>query len=157
LNFVQNDLDSEEIILIGHSQGGLVIANLQPRGSKAVLMAPPLGEVFENFIKTPGWNRPGSELNLDGESQLIRSDGSLTTVPKEFWDEFRALGNVDPLIKELDANNSVKFYFAGEDNVLGDQEIPAGIEYATIAGANHDFVPPARGLVVGKIVGDLGL
>ncbi len=156
MDFSRHELDVERSVQIGHSQGSLVVA-LAHQPNDAVLLAPPLGNAYENFIATSGWTKRGSRLDLQGESILIRSDGSRILVPKEFWDDFRALGNVNPLLQRLADESFATIYFAGADSILGEQETPEGIKSKTIPGANHDFAPPARGNLISTLLQDLGL
>jgi pimeloyl-ACP methyl ester carboxylesterase len=154
-DFCRKELGIKREVLVGHSQGWLPIALNYPLGSKVTALAPPLGDAFEAFIQTSGWKRRGSELNLEGESRLLRSDGSLTLVPKEFWDEFRAMGDVTKSMAILALYNKLNIIFAGEDNVLGTQDVPDIFRTEMIAGANHDFTDGSRKAVISKITKDL--
>jgi hypothetical protein len=130
-------------LFIGHSQGAITVALAHPANSKILLLAPPVDDAFNNFIVTPGWSRPGSVLNLDGESTLQRSDGSVTKVSPEFWQDFMGV-NAAALYSQLNQDNDVTIIFAGADQVLGTQEAPGNLANATIESADHDFRGTAR-------------
>ncbi|OHE78116.1 MAG: hypothetical protein A3F67_11450 [Verrucomicrobia bacterium RIFCSPHIGHO2_12_FULL_41_10] len=66
-------------------------------------MAPPVIASCKEFIKTSGWSRPGSYLNTQGNSCLIRSD-CFVEVGKKFWEEFEQV-NAVALYAELVKNN----------------------------------------------------
>lgn len=132
------------ITLVGHSMGSLIAAMLDGEFKKRILLAPPTLYAFEEFIGTPGWKRPGSELNVSGSSVLARSDGSITRVSNTFWNEFRDLGNVNTLYQKVAEGSDAVMVFAEEDNVFSDQEAVANVRSAFIQGANHDFTGAAR-------------
>lgn len=157
LRYCSEELDIQRHILVGHSQGWLPIALSNSYAKSVLALAPPLGNAFEAFINTPGWTRRGSELNLEGQSRLVRSDGSLTLVPKEFWDQFKALGNVTPEMQRLARRSDTTIYFAGDDNVLGAQETPKSLRASTVEAANHDFVGTPRQALISKMMQDLQL
>ncbi|HSX46430.1 MAG TPA: alpha/beta hydrolase [Patescibacteria group bacterium] len=144
LNYADKD-GLAQLAVVCHSLGCLSVA--RSRGvvaSQVYLLAPPMGNAFETFIQTPGWQRPGSKLNLAGESTLERKDGSITKVAKEFWDEFEKFGKVERFYAGLGKENKVTVIFAEEDQVWGEQTAPRGIRTETIEGADHDFRGTAR-------------
>lgn len=150
--FCRSELGTVREVFVGHSQGWLPVELSKPTDEEIFALAPPLGNAFEEFIQTSGWKKRDSVLNLEGESRLVRSDGTQILVPREFWNDFRALGNVTSLLEDVDYNNRLKIYFAGEDNVLGTQVAPASVSSVTIPEANHDFAGASRKIVIGKLL-----
>lgn len=144
IDYTKNYLGKDKLIFIGHSQGGIVVAEAKPEGSQVFLLAPPIESPFSNFITTDGWRRPGSSLNLDGESLLSRSDGSTTFVGKSFWDEIKKV-DAEKIYQNLSEKNELNIVFAGEDQVLGEQIPPPNINSFSIEYADHDFRGNARG------------
>lgn len=74
--------DPEAVIdLVAHSQGCIVAALANPDGiRKAVLLAPPfVTDIRRSLARYEG--KPGAVINLDGESRLPRTDGTVTIVP----------------------------------------------------------------------------
>lgn len=143
LSFTHENFNPKKLVYVGHSQGCIVIAKKHPTDSTVILLAPPILPPYEQFIQTPGWGRPGSHLDTEGESRLMRSDGSVTEVGADFWQDFRT---VDPkaLYTELAARNQTLMVFAGADQVLGQQNTLPGIPSILIPEANHDFAGTAR-------------
>lgn len=150
VQYIEETYSIKRFIFVGHSQGCIVVANAHPTKSKVILLAPPVNSPAERFAQTPGWKRPGSVINEEGESKLIRSDGSITIVPSEFWKDFQSL-DVDKLYKELNQNNTLIVIFAGSDQVLGVEKAPEGIEHETIEGADHDFKGGPRKVLIQKL------
>ncbi|KTD56756.1 hypothetical protein Lsan_2916 [Legionella santicrucis] len=135
--YVENTYHINQFIFIGHSQGCITIALEQPQQALILLLAPPIKAPFEEFIKTQGWKNPGSHLNIQGDSRLVRSD-LMIDVPSEFWTEFK---NIDAklLYNNLGKQNKVSIVFAENDQVLGNQQPIKDIPTYIIADADHDF------------------
>lgn len=145
---------SKKKVYIGHSQGAIPIARANITGAKIILLAPPIDSPYENFVKTPGWKKPGSVLDVDGKSRLQRSDLTVE-VGKEFWDDFKQVDAI-ALYKKLAEQNDVEIVFADADQVLGHQTAPEGLQAISIPGANHDFQNEARSVLVESLDKALG-
>lgn len=143
INYCHQELGPKKLIFVGHSQGCLVIAQAKPIDSQIFLLAPPIDSPYAKFIYSKGWQRPGSHLDLGGTSKLTRSDGSVTIVDSNFWDDLREL-NAEDLYRQLTAQNEVSIVLAACDHVLGRQDIPSGMNGFPIEGADHDFKGEAR-------------
>ncbi|TAL61713.1 MAG: alpha/beta hydrolase [Legionella sp.] len=149
IHYIKENYSIDNFIFIGHSQGCITLALEQPSQAKIVLLAPPIISPFAEFIKTQGWKNPGSNLNLQGDSLLLRSD-LLIEVPREFWTEFKTI-DASALYSDLALHNEVHMVFAGQDQVLGAQQPLAQIPSFTIAEANHDFSSTSRGELLSLI------
>lgn len=149
--FIRQKYKPKNIVYIGHSQGNFVIAEANPRDSQAFLLAPPVG--YEKFIKTPGWSKPGSQFDAQGESRLVRSDLTIEVGP-EFWKEFEEV-NPSALYSQLAKSNQVEIIFAEQDKELGSQEVPPEIPSITISNAGHDFKDAARSELINAILRDI--
>lgn len=150
IQYLQDTYSIERYIYIGHSQGCIVVANAHPTQSKVILLAPPIVSPAERFAQTPGWKRPGSVINTEGDSKLVRSDGSITMVPAEFWKDFQSM-DVDKLYKQLNWDNEVTIVFAGSDQVLGVEKATDGINHETIKDADHDFKGEPRMALIQRL------
>ena len=140
--FAQETFHPEHTVYLGFSQGSIVIAAAAPQYSKIVLLAPPIISPFREFIKTPGWSRLGSLLDIEGTSRLMRSD-CFVEVEKNFWKEFEKV-NAVVLYTEFAKHNEVEIIFAGADQVLGQQEAPENIKSTSVSGADHHFSETTR-------------
>lgn len=140
------------ITYIGHSQGCIVIAQDQPQKSDILLLAPPVTSPYDAFIKTSGWKRPSSYLDVSGKSRLVRSDLTIDINP-DFWEEFKNV-DAEKLYISLAQENKVNIIFAGNDQVLGVQKAPTGIPASCIENACHDFKNSSRAALI-KLIGDL--
>jgi hypothetical protein len=161
LEQIKNYLDQKtkvcKYIYLGHSQGCIVVAKAKPVNSRVILLAPPIAQpAADRFAATPGWLRPGSVLNMKGTSILQRSDGSITKVGADYWDDFKEV-NPEALYSDLARNNQVNVILAGSDNVLGQQKPLGGIPSDTVVGADHDFSGSAREVLIQKVVSLLKL
>jgi esterase/lipase len=150
--FEKNVKVEDEIYIIAHSQGCVVaaLANL-PNIKKVFLLAPPtnndLERAINNFKK-----RPGTEIDLEGQSTLMRADGSKTFVPKEYWDE-RVKINYLEEYKKLSLKNNLIIILASEDEVVDNT---AKDELKTLGvldevAANHNFEGHGRIELIEKI------
>jgi len=150
LDYLDEEYPNKNKIFIGHSQGSIIIAMAKLSNSQVFLLAPPLKTPFDNFIKTPGWKYPGSNLNLEGESRLVRSDKTLVLVEKKFWDDFRPLDALN-LYRELLPTNDVDMILAGDDNIRAKQMFPQGFKGSTVEHADHDFKEESRSTLLKKL------
>jgi hypothetical protein len=135
---------------VGHSQGCLVVAKAAPVGAKVILLAPPVEDVAVRFANTSGWKREGSHLDQLDVSQLVRSDGSITKVGAEYWQELMGV-EASKLYRVLNGNNDVMMLFAYGDQVLGRETPPFGIPWEWIDEADHDFSGPPRQALLNRL------
>lgn len=139
LESLGNDPDAT-IDLVAHSQGCIVAALAKPTNVRKMLfLAPPDNLDKDRLIKFFG-DRPGSQINVEGESRIPRRDGTTTIIPASYWRSIEAPQPIR-LYNRLPAHSKVKFYIANDDEVLGmsnfDQTDQA-IELLQVPG-NHDF------------------
>ncbi len=152
---VEENISQMENILICHSQGCVVgsIANLE-KVSKIVFIAPPtnndIKRTFERFAK-----RPGSVMNIEGESFYKRSDGSLTIVPAKYWSdrkEIDYLENYKSLSEKVGTEN-LKIIVANQDEVVFNEatEFLQTIGDVLFLDGGHDFEGESRVGLLEKI------
>lgn len=146
VEYTEDRFRPQKVFFLGHSQGSIVISLFQPRGSRVLLLAPPMEAPYEKFIATPGWSRPGSSFNREGLSRLVRSEGIIEADP-DFWNEFRKIDAISRY-KQLGRDNEVSIVFAGADEVLGQQKSLPGIFSDSVDGADHDFAGNCRNLLL---------
>jgi pimeloyl-ACP methyl ester carboxylesterase len=147
LEYVKKRFGNKKIVLVGHSQGNLVIAAAKPAGVSVFLLAPPAE--FEKFTQSAGWKKPDSHLDISGTSILSRSDLQIEVGP-EFWAEFIS---TDPsrAYSELAADNQVEFIVPGNDAELGSDNLPTEITHTQIPSASHDFGGSSRELLIKEL------
>lgn len=115
----------EPVSLICHSQGCVVAGLVLPEGvEKIILLNPPVELSMDHLVKVFG-DRPGTEINLNSESKLMRADNTITTVPMEYWSE---LDKIDPvaLYNQLAEITELTLIVANQDHVLPGQH-PQGV------------------------------
>ncbi len=142
INYVQTQYNIDKFIYVGHSQGCITIGLHKPHNALILLLAPPIISPFKEFINTEGWKKPGSYLNLTGNSRLVRSD-LVIEVPPKFWEEFKKI-DAHFLYKYLSKYNNVKLVFAENDTILGKQPSIDNILTHIINNADHDFSSTSR-------------
>lgn len=142
----------DEIYVFAHSQGCVVAALADlPNIKKVFLLAPPtnndLDKTINNFKK-----RPGTEINLEGQSTLMRADGSKTFVPKEYWEERKKINYLEEY-KKLSEKNNLVIILANEDEVVDNssKEDLKKLGVVDNVAANHNFENHGRILLLEKI------
>lgn len=143
IDYAKKEFHFKKLIFVGHSQGCMVIAKAKLTDSKIVLLAPPIESPYDTFVASAGWKYPGSNLDLKGESRLMRSDKTLIIVNPNFWNDFRQIDATDLYLK-LDIQNDVYLILAANDYIRGNQTIPNGMNGFFIENANHDFIRDSR-------------
>lgn len=138
--------------IISHSQGCVVtaLANL-PEIEKVILLAPPTNNDMEKTIHTFK-NRPGTIINTDGDSVLMRKDGSTTTVPKEYWESRKELNYLE-LYAKLALHNRITTIIARQDEIVSNSavnELAQFSEIITIDG-DHNFTNEYRIPLINEI------
>lgn len=74
----------EDVVLLCHSQGSMIAGLVDlTKVQKAILLAPPVNMSMQRVIGKM-LDRPGSTINPDGLSELPRTDGTTTYLPKEY-------------------------------------------------------------------------
>lgn len=144
--------DDSTIDLIAHSQGCLVAALARPeRVRKILFLAPPDNVDVDSLINFFG-DRPGSVIDLEGESRVPRRDGSTTIIPAEYWKSLRPLNPIR-IYNHLPETAEITFYIATNDEVLGTSHFDAISERIDLVDvdANHDFTDDARKEVISLI------
>lgn len=79
---------ARKIIIVGHSQGCIVAAmtDLPSELVELIFLAPPVAFDLERSMNTFK-SRPGTVINLEGESRLARRSELITIVPAAYWRE----------------------------------------------------------------------
>lgn len=139
-NIYKKEREDSRIYLIAHSQGCVVsaLADLPPV-EKVFLLAPPTNNDLDKTINTFK-NRPGTNIDLDGISTLMRRDGTKTFVPKEYWKERRLVNYLEEYERFSKSNNLV-IILARQDEVVSNknkQELQKLGQLIEIDG-NHNF------------------
>lgn len=149
---IQNDNPEAIIDIICHSQGCITAALACPDGiRKTVFLAPPDNLDIDRFIKK--FNRPGSTIDLEGESLLVRRDGGLTVVPKDFWTSMET-PNVLNLYNRYGNKTDLTIVDATEDETLGNTDFTKTVENIKLneLRADHNFSGNSRSEVKNLVV-----
>ena len=155
IGFVKETFVPEEVNIVAHSQGCVITGiTFSEVVDKAILLAGPITP-FALKMKEHFSNREGTEINEQGVSTLKRSDGKLTFVHSDFWDEAK---NVDPsrlYLRLLDVSD-VYFIRALQDRLVVDED------YSLIQSdqrmnlieldGSHDFEGENRDPLLNKVV-----
>jgi len=130
-----------DIYLICHSQGSRVAALAKITGiQKTIMIAPPVDAGFARTI-TRYKNNPNAYIDLEGVSELPRSDGSRTLVPAKYWEERK--NERSPILdfNELVELTDLYIIKAKQDNVTGDTLFEGLADDVTllVLDGDHDF------------------
>jgi peptide deformylase len=113
----QTSKEADDLYIVAHSQGCVVtcLANL-PIVTKVFFLAPPSNNDLEKSIQKFK-EKTGTAINLEGDSILVRRDGSKTIVPKEYW---QGRENLDylKLYKDFSRRQKVVTIMAKADQVV---------------------------------------
>lgn len=130
---------SEPVVLLAHSQGCIVAAlsNLK-NVDKVIFLTPPASMSSERIVKSFS-RRPGTIINLTGDSKLERSDGAITVVPKEYWQGLDVI-EAPELFASVAKDRELTIVRATQDEVLGrtDLTVPQQARLIDIK-ADHNF------------------
>jgi hypothetical protein len=149
INKTKTENPNAVIDLISHSQGGLIVGLLKPVGiKKIILIAPPFSTKIDKKLKYYT-SRPGTMIDFDGDSRLVRSDGSVSIVPKEYWAERSQVGDLCEIYNDLGKVTDLTIIKAIGDEVL-DLEVSQNVTTAKIIILNgdHDFSGESRQLLL---------
>jgi hypothetical protein len=127
------------IDIIAASQGCIITGLANPTGiHKIILLAPPFDLKMQKLIELFK-QRSGTEINFNGISKLARNDGTVSIVPKEFWEETKNLNPID-IYNNLALSNDVTMVNANQDEIL---DIDNYVEIKNIESINingdHNF------------------
>lgn len=150
LNYLNASYPNKQRVFIGHSQGCFIISQVKPHKNKIIFLAPPIGNVFNDFITSPGWKYIGSHLNLKGESKLLRSDNTLILVNSNFWNDFKKI-DTEKLYLEGNKQNTLVMVIPENDYMNNIKQIPGSIKKYYIKNANPDFKNETRYLLTNKL------
>jgi hypothetical protein len=149
---IKKDNPEAIIDMICHSQGCVTAAMACQEGiRKSIFLAPPDNLNIDRLITK--FDRPGSTLNVEGESLLVRRDGGLTIVPKEYWSSIRPL-EVLSLYDTFGNNTDLTIIDATEDETLGNTDFSKRNESIKLSqlAADHNFTGESRDEVKNLIV-----
>lgn len=135
---VQKASSSCTVDIIAHSQGCLVVALAQLKNIRKVIFLAP--KVTNDVERTAARfsQRPGSVVNLNGESMLVRSDSSTTIVGAEFWKELQAV-QPEILFNQFGKRCKLTIIRGAQDAIAtGELKVDEGISLLTIDG-DHSF------------------
>lgn len=142
-------IEDGTVDIVAHSQGCIVAALAKPQHVRRILCIAPPDSINEKRMLDVFGNRPGSHIDLEGESRVPRRDGTTTIIPAEYW---RSI-NLDVLKlynRFPDLVEKVELLVATNDEILGTTNFDATdqrIELVHVRG-NHDFTGEYRaGLV----------
>jgi pimeloyl-ACP methyl ester carboxylesterase len=146
------EVKDSDLYVVAHSQGCIIaaLANL-PDISKTILLTPPTESSSEEILDYFR-SKPATEINLEGISNLARSDGSFTIVPASYWVEKDAVDTTG-LYQKFTEQNSVEVVRATEDEVISNVGMPAAFPDVAIRdiATNHNFENQGRAELVSLV------
>jgi len=103
--------------IIAHSQGAVMVALADVRSVRKVVSMSPffhtdIQKIMERYKKFPA-----SEVDFTGTSRRVRSDGTVTVIPAEYWAE-RFATDVYDIYNKLALKADLTIIRAGEDKVM---------------------------------------
>ncbi len=105
------------IDMIGHSQGSVMIAKANTQQIRKVVSIAPFFHTEMQAVLERHKKLPGSQINLEGVSKRVRSNGTTTIIPASYWSE-RFSTDVYKLYNELSSKVELTIINAGEDEIM---------------------------------------
>jgi len=142
IEYIREQQTLKEISIVAHSQGCVIVGLVSPKDiNKILLVAGPTsapGQRMKEYFS----QREGTEIHEEGVSKIVRSDGTLTFIPPEYWQE---ASETNPAAAYLRLPKESKVYFirARQDQVVIREDYSSikssqNIGYIELDG-NHDF------------------
>jgi predicted esterase len=136
----------KSITIIAHSQGcympPLLLKSYPYKIKKLILLAPPPTQNLIEKMKLNFSKRPGSTLNIDGNSILLRSNKSQTILPSQFWKEAALLDPIS-LYKDVNEKYETHFIIAKNDTAVIYDDYknfnPLGLKNVYYLENDHEF------------------
>lgn len=147
----EREKENSQITIIAHSQGCVVASLCDFQNlSKIFFLAPPTNNDLQRSIDRMK-ARPGTMVNLEGESIMARSDGSKTIIPKEYWQNRKDLNYLDcyrKLVRHL-ASTKLEIIFAAQDEIIQDYKIEEfqKLGEVVLVDGDHNFTDTREKLV----------
>lgn len=146
-------LDSGATIdIVAHSQGCVIAALAKPQKVRHVICLTPPGDVHIERIVNRFKDVPGSNIDMAGDSKIVRSDGSTTIIPAAYWESIKSL-DVMGLYNQLAKLVEVTFITANQDDVLSPTDFAQftkGIKIDSLDG-DHNFTGEHREAVCARV------
>lgn len=140
LDLLKTEFPEKDIVIIAQSQGGVIPAFLSDltKVTQVIAISPYFltdrEEVFARYAA-----RPGNETNLEGTSYRPHKDGTITVIPKEYWDE-RFRTNPVALLNRLAEKVKLTLLFGKQDSLIKNLDQKLLLQSMIInIDANHDF------------------
>lgn len=153
-NYVRKEFNPTNVSIIAHSMGCFIIGLAELKDlDKVLLLAPPTTSPYKR-LKEYFSKRPETVINEEGISRIKRSDGSITFVGRDVWDEMKTM-NPYKSYSDLAKGNSIYIIRALADQVITGESYEKvksikGLTYIEIDG-NHDFEGKAREVLIKQI------
>lgn len=121
LNWAKKLFANTTLHVISHSLGGVITGLSDLQGvNDCILLAPPHQSTYQRMIER--FQRVSSAfLDESGASHIPRSDGSVTILPPEFWQDVKKIKPVE-LYSALAKKLPTTIVYATEDEVLHNEE-----------------------------------
>lgn len=148
----------KNIIIIGHSQGGLIpaLCTTRKKVSKVIGISPFFQTKVEDLEKRYT-SLSDNKLDFYSITRRRRSDGSITVIPPEYWTE-RFTTDVVKLYNNLAEQTELTLIYAINDEVMdfNNLRLIKNTRIINLDG-NHDFSNQYREDLYKTILWDLGL
>ncbi len=132
------------IDIIGHSQGSVMVAKAELRGIRKVISMSPFFHTDIHAVMERHKKFPTSQIDFNGVSRRVRSDGTVSIIPESYWKE-RFTTDVYELYNNLALNTDLTIIRAGEDEIMeGPDLLKIFNSYVISIHGSHDFKKDAR-------------
>jgi hypothetical protein len=127
------------IDIIGHSQGSVMVAKAKLHGIRKVISMSPFFHTDIHKVMERHKKFPTSQIDFNGVSKRVRSDGTVSIVPASYWQE-RFATDVYELYNNLALSVNLTIIHAGEDQIMEEPDLLKIFDaYIINIHGNHDF------------------
>lgn len=145
------------IDIVAQSQGAVMVALCDVSGVRRVVCMSPFFHTDIHKVMERYKRFPESEIDVKGVSRRVRSDGTVTVIPPEYWSE-RFATDVYDLYNRLALATDLTIIRAGEDTIMEGPDLLKIFNAKIInVHGDHDFSaeyrPPLLKVVENAIVG----
>lgn len=132
------------IDIIGHSQGSVMVALANLLGIRKVVSMSPFFHTEIHKLSQRYNKFKDSEVDFTGISKRVRSDGTTTIIPPEYWAE-RFATDVYKIYNDLALSIDLTIINGGEDTVIDQTQLSKVFNaYIINIHGDHDFKGESR-------------
>jgi hypothetical protein len=139
------------IDIVAHSQGSIMVAQAKLQGIRKVISMSPFFHTDIHAVLERQKKFSASQIDFNGTSRRVRSDGTVSVVPSSYWQE-RFTTDIYTLYNDLALHVELTIIRAGEDKIMeGPDLLKIFNTYIISVHGDHDFKQENRKSLISVI------